>query len=222
MYNLRPLIVLLINSIVLTPIFAQVNADFTASSTSGCGSLQVTFTDQSTSSNGSIVSWSWDLGGVGSTLQNPGRIFGTPGLYTICLTATDLNGNSDTECKTDFIQVFNLPEPNFTASPTEGCSPLEVTFEDLSTSADGNIVEWIWGVGGSNGVIVDDGSLPEITNTYILPDNFSVNLTVFDDNNCTNTITIDDFITVFPQPEIAISYSDSFNCDPPIGCKFYQ
>ena len=170
--------------------------------------------------NGNIVSWNWDLGGVNSSLQNPGRIFGTPGLYTICLTVTDSNGATDTECKTDFVQVFNLPEPAFTASPTEGCSPLDVTFEDLSTSVDGDIVEWIWGVGGTNGVIIDDGSLPSITNTYILPDDFSVSLTVFDENGCTNTTSIDDFITVIPQPDVQISYSDSFNCDPPLIVDF--
>ncbi len=219
MHNLHPLIVLLF-SIVQTSVFAQVSADFNASSISGCGSLQVTFYDQSTSTGGQIVSWSWNLGGVNSSLQNPGRIFGTPGLYTICLTATDSQGNSDTECKEDFIQVFHLPEPEFTASPTSGCSPLDVTFEDLSTSIDGNIVEWIWGVGGSTGVIIDDGTLPSITNTYYSPDNFSVSLTVFDDNNCTNTVSVDDFITVFPQPQLAISYSNTFDCDPPLLASF--
>lgn len=215
---LRPLIVLF--SIVCTSAFAQVDADFSASATSGCGSLQVTFFDQSTSSAGNIVSWSWNLGGVNSSIQNPGRIFGTPGLYTICLTATDNQGNSDTECKDGFIQVFNLPQPNFTASPTIGCSPLEVTFEDLTTTLDGDIVEWIWGVGGSNGVIIDDGSLPSITNTYILPDDYSVNLTVIDENNCTNTVTINDFISVLSPPDIEVSVNNAFSCTPPLSVSF--
>src|SRR5690606_25229210 len=215
---LRPLIVLF--SIVCTSAFAQVDADFSASATSGCGSLQVTFYDQSTSSAGNIVSWYWNLGGVNSSIQNPGRIFGTPGLYTICLTATYSQGISDTECKDDFIQAFHLPQPDYAASPTIGCSPLEVTFEDQTTTLDGDIVEWIWGVGGSNGVIIDDGSLPSITNTYILPDEYAVNLTVIDENNCTNTITINDFISVLSPPDIEVSVSNAFSCTPPLSVSF--
>ena len=87
---------------------AQISADFSASITSGCGSLQVSFTDESTSTN-PITDWSWDLGGVSAATQNPGRIFGTPGTYDICLTVSDTEGIMDTICKTEYIQVFPLP-----------------------------------------------------------------------------------------------------------------
>ena len=35
---------------------------------------------------------------------------------------------------TDLITVYNLPEPDFVASPIEGCAPAEISFTDLSTS----------------------------------------------------------------------------------------
>ena len=88
---------LLLNNWMVTT--AQVTAEFTANETTGCGSLQVAFSDLSSSTAGDIVSWTWDLGGVSSTNQNPGRIFGTAGTYEICLTVVDDQNNSATTCK---------------------------------------------------------------------------------------------------------------------------
>ena len=169
--------------------YAQVNVDFTANVTSGCGSLQVSFTDQSTSSSAAIKSWTWDLGGVASTTTNPGRIFGTPGKFTICLTVTDEDDNSATSCKDDYIKVYELPVPDFSVDETDGCIPFDVEFTNLASSVDGNITQLIWGVGGSEGVIVDENSLATIQNTYNLADSYTISLTVTDDNNCVSTIT---------------------------------
>lgn len=199
---------------------AQVNANFTSNVTSGCGSVQVSFTDQSNSSAGNIVSWSWNLGGVPSSSQNPGRIFGSPGSYTICLTATDSGGNSDTECKQNYITVFHLPSPDFEAIPAQGCSPLEVVFEDQSVSIDGNITQWTWGLGGSTGVIIDNGSLPEISSTYTMPQNYTVSLTVKDDNGCSNTITKNNYIQVANDPVVNISADQTFSCTAPLTVNF--
>lgn len=199
---------------------AQVNANFTSNVNSGCGSVQVSFTDQSSSSAGSIVSWSWDLGGVSSSSQNPGRIFGTPGKYTICLTVTDSGGNSDTECKQDFITVYNLPVPDFEALPQQGCSPLEVVFEDKSISLDGNITQWVWGLGGSAGVVIDDGTAPEIKSTYTVSDDYTITLTLKDDNGCSNTITKNNFIHVENDPVVSISTDQTFACAAPLVVTF--
>lgn len=64
-------------------------ADFTFT-TSG---LTVDFTDQSTDSDGSVVSWDWDFGdGNTSTEQNPSHTYGADGTYTVSLTVTDDDG----------------------------------------------------------------------------------------------------------------------------------
>jgi gliding motility-associated-like protein len=208
---LATLILLLLTAVA----YAQVTADFTANSTEGCGSLQVSFTDQSSSTAGPITNWSWNLGGVNSTNQNPGRIFGTPGSYTICLTATDSEGNTDTECKNNLIRVFNLPEPSFTVDSQFGCVPAEITFTNTSTSVDGTITEYIWGLGGSTGVVIDDGSMPVLTNTYEQADEFTISLTVTDDNGCVNSITQSNFITTYNPPEINVTITDTFDCNAP-------
>ena len=135
----------------ITTINGQISADFSALNTEACGSLQTTFFDQSTSDQ-SIISWSWDLGGNTSSKQNPGAIFTESGSYTICLTVTDIDGNSDTTCKEDYITILSNPIAQFESDISQGCAPIEVTFNDLSTSENGPIVSWLWGIGGSTGV----------------------------------------------------------------------
>jgi PKD repeat protein len=58
----------------------------------------VTFTDISTSTGSSIVSWMWDFGdGDTSSLQNPTHTFGHH-TYYVCLTITDGSGCTSTTC----------------------------------------------------------------------------------------------------------------------------
>ena len=198
---------------------AQITADFSASVTTGCGSLQVSFTDESNSTT-PINTWSWDLGGVPSGAQNPGRIFGTPGTYTVCLTVTDTDDNTDTECKQQYIEVFPLPTPDFTVSNLSGCAPLDIVFTDQSVSESSNIEEWIWGVGGSSGVIETMDPDEIITNTYNTPDSYTISLTIRDGNNCSNTITRSDLITVFSDPEVDITIDEAFSCTAPFMATY--
>jgi PKD repeat protein len=72
------------------------NVPPTAGFTSSCTDLDCTFTDQSTDSDGSVVSWSWDFGDGGtSTSQNPSHSYASAGTYTVSLTVTDDDGDSD-------------------------------------------------------------------------------------------------------------------------------
>ena len=169
------------------PAFSQVVVNFSTSNSSGCGTVNAQFTDQSTSSNGSIVSWSWNFGGATSNAQNPGHFFTTPGSYTICLTVTDNTGAPGTLCKDDFIVVNALPSPNFDIDPSAGCNPLTVTFSDNSNAA-GNIQQWTWGLGGSTGVLINTTDA-DVSSTYSIPGNYSISLTVADEFGCSNTIT---------------------------------
>ncbi len=200
---------------------AQLDADFSFTDTTGCGTLQVGFCDISAASN-TIVSRVWDLGGAPATDINcPNRIFATPGSYTVCLTVTDDQGNTDTECKTDLIRVFHLPDPDFDANPVIDCAPAEVTFTDMSTSADGTINEWLWGLGGSCGTITQTApATPAVVCTYPVPDDYTVSLTVKDDNGCENTITKSDYISVAEKPEISIAASTTFGCEEPFTVSF--
>ena len=219
MYLRKLLILMACMGLFLSENIAQVNADFSANITEGCGTLPVSFSDLSTSTNGTITDWSWDLGGVAVSTQQAGRIF-PEGLYEICLTVTDDSGDTDTECKIEYIKVFQIPTADFTADVTSGCAPLDVVFEDISNSADGTITEWIWGVGGNEGVIVDDGTMTSIENVYNISDGYDISLTITNENGCVGTVTKEDFIVVSPAADIQISSDGQFQCTPPFDVNF--
>jgi len=92
---------------------ALVTADFTFTPPKPCVGDKIQFTDGSSSTGGSIASWSWsfgdaspsDLQGGTSTLQNPIYTYATAGTYTVTLTATDAVGCKATKTK----QITVLP-----------------------------------------------------------------------------------------------------------------
>jgi PKD repeat protein len=64
----------------------------------------VTFTDHSTDSDGTVVSWLWDFGdGKTSTEQNPGHRYVKFKNYSVTLTVTDDGGVSNSTSKTVFV-----------------------------------------------------------------------------------------------------------------------
>jgi len=72
-------------------------ADFTWSPNQQTEGLPIQFTDLSASRSGDIVSWSWDFGGLGTSLsQNPIFTFTNDGIYTVTLTVADEMGSTDT------------------------------------------------------------------------------------------------------------------------------
>ncbi|MFM8916974.1 MAG: PKD domain-containing protein, partial [Bacteroidota bacterium] len=89
-----------------------VTAAFTAPS--GCAGSAVQFTNQSTTTAGTLVSYSWNFAGLGtSTLQNPTFTFPAAGTYSVTLIATASNGCSDTVTNTITIDI--PPVAQFTA-----------------------------------------------------------------------------------------------------------
>lgn len=124
-----------------------------------CVGSQGSFTDVSTYQAGDpITSWSWDFGdGATSTDANPEHVYTGFGSYTVSLTvATDHCSHYSEQTVT----VEPAPDASFTASPAEGCGPLEVDFTGTTTGGDSYV--WIFGDGGNS-------SLENPTHTF---DNF--------------------------------------------------
>ncbi|WMW24734.1 LamG-like jellyroll fold domain-containing protein [Methanolobus sediminis] len=71
-------------------------ADFTYLPSNPDTVQTVTFTDQSSDSDGTVAGWSWNFGDGGiSTDQNTSHQYSSAGNYTITLTVTDDDGNTD-------------------------------------------------------------------------------------------------------------------------------
>jgi len=92
-------------TIVYTP---PPGADFTATPRQGPAPLTVQFADLST---GDITLWLWHFGdGETSTEQNPSHIYNTPGTYIVTL-SVEGPGGTDSEVKTDYIEVLAAVAP---------------------------------------------------------------------------------------------------------------
>jgi len=174
-------------------------ADFTYAASG----LTVTFTDQSTDSDGSIVSWSWDFGdGNGSSEKDPVHTYSSSGTFSVALTVTDDDGATDVTSK--FVTVTqetnDPPVADFTYAATE----LTVTFTDQSTDSDGSVVSWSWDFGDGNG-----SSEKNPVHTYSSSGTFSVALTVTDDDGATDVTS--KFVTVTQETN-----------DPPIADFTYE
>lgn len=189
------------------------DAEFTAVPLKGCSPLVVSFTDLSTNTP---TSWTWNFGdgGANSTVQNPSRVYVTPGVYTVLLTATNANG-SNTETKTAYITVFANPVANFSSNTTVGCDAVSVNFSDLSTEGDTTIISWQWDFGdGSN------STLQNPTHNYVSSGNFTVTLQVTDANGCFHAIPKTNYIIVNTTPIAGFSGTPLAACNPPLTVNF--
>jgi chitinase len=86
-------------TIVVTADGGDVNADFTASTTSGTAPLTVTFNaTTSTCAGAGIVAYQWSFGdGASATGATTSHTYSTAGTYIVTLTVVDDLGRSDTE-----------------------------------------------------------------------------------------------------------------------------
>jgi len=159
-------------------------AEFEGSPRLGCAPLTVNFTDKST---GTITSWWWEFGDGGTSAeQNPSYTYQNSGDYTVSLTVTGPSG-SDTEIKTDYVSISDVPVADFSGSTTAGCQPLIVDFTDLST---GNPASWNWDF-GDGGTSIEQNPIY----TYNDPGVYTITLTAA--NTCGSDVAVKtDYIQV--------------------------
>ena len=149
--------------------------------TNACEHGDIYFSDISTISSGSIVSWLYDFYSFGSsTDQLTTFAFDQAGTYPVSFTVT-----SDLGCVANTVQdVVVIPSPtaDFTMNPNPALALQDVVFTDQSTG--NQLSGWLWNFG--------DGEVDNTQNPVHDFDNggvYSVTLTVSDINNCKDTIT---------------------------------
>jgi gliding motility-associated-like protein len=188
---------------------AQVVANFTIDSPSGCSPLTVNFTNTSTGTG--TLTYSWDLGnGNTSTLKDPKAVYSTAGTYSVKLTVSNGSANNSIQ-KT--IVVHKSPTANFT-STAKGCVPVNISFTDASIKGDANITNWSWDF--RNGVTSND---PNPVNGYTSPGKYNVYLEVTDANGCKAYID-KPAVDVVEKPMVSFYATPSNSCTVPATIQF--
>ncbi len=151
---------------------------FSTTAAEGCAPLCVTFSN--TGTDGTLF---WNFGdGSTSSVNHTQHCYTVPGLYSVSLTVTDINGCIATIVRTDYITVYSLPTADFTIFPKEPTIfDSQVSFYDRSTDA----VQWSWHFGAGTSA---NSSLQNPTHTYSDTGTYCVTLKVANANLCEDSI----------------------------------
>lgn len=121
----------------------EVQANFTASTTTICDAGFINFIGSSTS-NDIISGYFWNFGdGTTSIQQSPSHGYTSPGLYNVRLIVTTQSGCKDTTEYNAYIKVVEAPEINILAN-TAACELEDVIFSGNFLQPDTSVVSWEW------------------------------------------------------------------------------
>jgi PKD repeat protein len=189
-------------------VFHRIEAGFT-SITEGCNPLEVSFTNTSLGAS----DYMWNFGDfTSSILESPDHTFTNESnldtVYQVKLTV--ISENFCTDSALTQITVYPEPKAKFDVDQTVGCSPLNVTIENLSEAGD----SYIWTFGDGSAPVNSPDTSP-VTHTYINDQAtvqfYEVTLEVQNNQACSDFIT--QTITVYPSVEVDFEH-DSAGCSP--------
>jgi PKD repeat protein len=140
--------------------------------------------------DGDPLTYNWTFGdGNTGTGPTPSHSYADNGTYQVCLTVTDPDGTSDTQCTT--AEIYNVaPAVGPITAPLDpvqvGVSiDAQASFTDPST-ADTHTVVWDWGDGNSD--TIDPATSPiSASHSYAAPGFYTIELTVTDNDGGSGT-----------------------------------
>lgn len=190
----------------LITVFHDPDPAFSANSQGGCVPATISFSDNSTPGDTTIVSWLWDFGdGTTSTQQNPSHVYTNPGVYDVTLLIRDANGCTNELTIDDYANITPAPTAAYNASPRWSCeAPLTVNFTNSST---GSGLTYAWDFGDST-----SSSQQAPSHTYTAPGFYRVRLTVTDINGCTATLNRNNYIRIY-DIQADFTVSDTSVCE---------
>jgi len=169
------------------------------------------FSDQSTSLDGTVDTWSWRFGGNDSSiLQNPGYTFPARDTFSVELKVTTDLGCSDSISK-DVI-IYDLPDPYFTYNTI--CQGDSIFFQEAAVpGVTGQpVFSYFWDL-DNDGQAEDTGAEAAYYFGTVV-DSHIVELRVTDSLGCTDSITRQ--ILVNPNPQAALA-STNVCLDAPVN-----
>ncbi|MCF8244899.1 MAG: PKD domain-containing protein [Saprospiraceae bacterium] len=191
-----------VTTLTSIPVYVVPTADFTATPTTGCAPLSVSFVDLSSPNS---LTWSWNFPGgtpSSSVQQFPSVTYNAPGSYTVSLTVTNPAGG-DNETKTGFITVGDKPTVDFTSVINGNTA----NFTSTVTNPPGSgtiLYSWDFGDGGSS-------TLANPSHTYAAGGSYGVTLTVT--NTCGSAFKIR-AITILVPPVAGFTANTTSGCTP--------
>jgi gliding motility-associated-like protein len=172
-------------------VFKDPVANFDAAPRTGCVPFNVQFTDLSVPGDAPVVNWLWDMGdGRTETTKNPLHTYTFSGNLTVSLIVTDGNGCKNTLTVRDFIKKATAPSVDFTVNKSQTCLlPFNAAFQSTVTSTSPVTYTWNFGNGGTS-------TDPNPTYAYTAAGNYTVSLSVKDQNNCVTTRSIPNAVKI--------------------------
>ncbi len=154
------------------------------------------------------VGYTWNFGdGTGtSVVNNPQHSYPLPGDYQVQLTAENTFMCRDTAAQ--IFSAYAQPTADFAWNPEEGCAPLTVQFENLSTFA--TSAHWTFSDGGQS------DTLAQTAHTFYDWGKHGATLIVSHRNVCFDTLALTDIIEVFSSPTANFSFEEIIT-DPASG-----
>ena len=181
---------------------------FTASPTNGVFPVSVNFQDTSVAS---VTNWFWNFGDGNTTnlmTETVRHTYASTGTFTVT-EIISIPGGSLTNTQVNCITSL-LPPPiaNFIPGPTNGVTPLVLTFSDTST---GNVTNWFWNFGDGNTTNV---TVPSIGHTYSTSGVYSVTETVTGLGGSSSVTRPNDVTVLTPQEasQFQAWLTQYFNC----------
>ncbi|XHR97753.1 PKD domain-containing protein [Mucilaginibacter sp. UC70_90] len=161
-------------------------------SSPGCTGQDVTFTDNSTSAEGSIISWQWDFGDGTPvetlTSKSPfNHTFSEPGDYLVKLTVTNDNGCTS-GITPQVVNIYPVPVVDFLLP--DACEDDFAQFTDQSTIADAAEADFTyeWNFNDPNATPANPNISHEKNPKHkFLAGNYQVTLNVTSKNGCSSS-----------------------------------
>jgi len=189
-------------------VYAQPDASFTASPTSGCAPLSVQF-----DSKEDQYTHTWDFGNappINNATPDPTRSYTQPGTYTVVHT---ISGPGGTSSKSTTITVFPTPTIDFTATSTNVCPNEAVTFTYNGNLGVAGSANYSWVLGNNATPATAGGTgVSSVTTSYSAAGKYNVTLSVTNSKNCYASITKTQYITVKEQPIVDFTASQTDFC----------
>lgn len=196
---MKKIYVLLLAVTSLVTYAEQAKAQCTAAFTYVTTADTVDFTDASTTSSGTVISWGWNFGdGTFSTTQNPSHVYTACGIYNVSLTIATSFFCTNTYSTSITVSGGITPSFTYNVDTTSG----NVAFQPQPLGLNLNYI-WDLGDGTYDSTVAPNHTYPSGT--------YYVCLTVYDDDSiCTATIC--DSVTVYVSPASCAStftYNDN-------------